>query len=228
MRKRKTKEPQNQIQYDTYKKRGPVQMGPWTSHIWRNDPKHLGFLLARYKFCGKMLTGKKVALEVGCGDAFGTQIVLQMVESVHGIDFDPLLIEDAKMRLATEGMERFTLSVHDITKKPLNHKFDAVYSLDVIEHIPKKLEDNFMTNICKSLGNHGVCIIGTPNTTSHRYASEYAKKGHINRKSYRDFQRLLSKYFQNVFLFSMNDEVVHAGYYPMAHYLLGVGVGVKT
>ena len=27
------------------------------------------------------------------------------------------------------------------------------------------------------------------------------------------------KYFENVFLFSMNDEVVHTGFSPMAHYL---------
>lgn len=29
------------------------------------------------------------------------------------------------------------------------------------------------------------------------------------------------------FLFSMNDEVVHTGYYPMAHYLIAVGIGPK-
>ncbi len=33
---------------------------------------------------------------------------------------------------------------------------------------------------------------------------------------------LLEHYFENVFLFSMNDEVVHTGYYPMAHYLFAV------
>jgi hypothetical protein len=38
---------------------------------------------------------------------------------------------------------------------------------------------------------------------------------------------LLDIYFENSFIFSMNDEVVHLGYYPMAHYLFGVGVGKK-
>ena len=33
---------------------------------------------------------------------------------------------------------------------------------------------------------------------------------------------LLSKYFHNVFIFSMNDEVVHTGFYPMAHYLFAL------
>ena len=38
--------------------------------MWRNDPKHLSFTLARYKFCAKLLDGKNTALEVGCGDGF--------------------------------------------------------------------------------------------------------------------------------------------------------------
>lgn len=113
MSQRKTKEAQK-IQFDTYQERGPVQLGPWTSHIWRTDPRHLGFLLARYKFCAKMLAGKPEVLEVGCGDAFGTMVVLQTVGSVHGIDFEPLVIEDARTRLAAEGVERCSLSVLDI------------------------------------------------------------------------------------------------------------------
>ena len=29
------------------------------------------------------------------------------------------------------------------------------------------------------------------------------------------------------FIFSMNDEIVHTGFYPMAHYLFGIGIGVR-
>jgi hypothetical protein len=38
---------------------------------------------------------------------------------------------------------------------------------------------------------------------------------------------LLELYFHNVFIFSMNDEVVHTGYYKMAHYLLALCVGKR-
>jgi hypothetical protein len=33
---------------------------------------------------------------------------------------------------------------------------------------------------------------------------------------------LLGRHFYNVFLFSMNDEVVHTGFFPMAQYILGL------
>ena len=86
MKNKKVYEPQVQLQINDYCKKGGVVLGPYTSHIWRDDPKHLLFLLARYKFCSKLLAGKNNVLEVGCGDSFGTAIVLQTVKKVHGID----------------------------------------------------------------------------------------------------------------------------------------------
>lgn len=45
--------------------------------------------------------------------------------------------------------------------------------------------------------------------------------------SYDRLKKLMSDYFYTVFMFGMNDEVVHTGYLPMAHYLFAVGVGTK-
>ena len=227
MNKRKTKEQQNQIQIDTFCQRGPVKMGPWTSHIWRNDPRHLCFLLSRYKFCSKMLSGRKMVLEIGCGDAFGIVIVKQTVRKVHGIDFEPLVIEDDKRRFEEEGIVEVTFSIHDITDAPLKEEFDAAYSLDVIEHIDQEQERIFMANICSSLKEQSVFIIGTPNITANQFASEYSREGHVNIKSSTALHELMSCYFYNVFDFSMNDEVVHTGFAPMAHYLLCLGAGKK-
>lgn len=227
MEQKKTKESQNQIQIDLYRQKGSVRLGPWASYIWRNDPKHLGFLLARYKFCAKMLTGKKSVLEVGCGDAIGIPVILQTVEFVHGIDFEPLVLQDAKARLASDGTQRCDFSIFDITEGIMDQKFDAAYSLDVIEHIQPKLENRFMTNICGSLKPHGVFIVGTPNIEAHKHASPLSASGHVNLKSAQALRELFLRYFHNVFIFSMSDEVVHTGYYPMAHYLLAVGAGCK-
>jgi len=228
MNKRETKEPQNQIQIDTFSQKGGAKMGPWTSHIWRSDPRHLCFLLSRYKFCAKMLAGKDKVLEIGCGDAFGLPVVKQTVGSVHGIDFEPLIIEDAKKRFEEEGIEGVTLSIHDITETSLTGGFDAAYSLDVIEHIPREKEEMFMTNICASLKEHSVCIIGTPNITADKYESEYSREGHVNLKSSETLNQLMCLYFYNVFDFSMNDEVVHTGYAPMAHYIFCIGINPKV
>ena len=225
-KRKKTRERQYQIQVDTIDEKGPVHLGPTTSHLWRSDPRHLGFLLARYKFCAKMLAGKSSVLDVGCGDGFGIRVVLQEVVSIHGIDFDPLFIEWAQEHAEHEGLN-CTFSVLDITQEAPKGKFDAAYSLDFIEHIQPELEHKCMENICKALKPHAVCILGTPNITAKEYASRWSAHGHINLKSSESLRALLSRYFHNVLIFSMNDEVVHTGFYLVAHYLLGVGVGVK-
>lgn len=218
------REPQNQPQFDNYEK-NPVTLGPFTSHIWRDDPKHLGFIFSRYKFCSKILSGKKEILEIGCGDAFATPVVAQTVESVHCIDFEPLLYESNKKRL--KSFDNITFGIHDITEKPLHKKFDAAFSIDVLEHIKPENECKYFENICRSLHEHGIFMVGTPNIIAEKYASKYSKIGHINLKSYEDLKKLFMTYFKNVFLFSMNDEIVHTGYYPMAHYLIAIGIGPK-
>lgn len=221
--KLQAKETQNQVQFDNYEK-APTQLGPYTTHIWNHDPRHLAFLLARYKFCAKMLEGKKRVLEVGCGDAFGTPVMCQTVEHVHGVDWEPMLMEDNKKRLADLNC---TFSCLDITKEKPEGVFDAAFSLDVIEHIPAVRENLYFESIINCLSPQGVFIMGTPNVTANEYASEGSRAGHINLKSHKEMSTLMSQYFHNVFMFSMNDEVVHTGYGPMAHYLLGMGVGRK-
>jgi len=224
----KTKEAQNQSQIDDYKKHGPITFGPWTSHIWRSDPRHMTFLMARYKFIAKMLQGREAVCEVGCGDGAGMPIVLQTVGRVHGVDFEPLVLNDAKARYAKEGETRAHFSVHDMCDGPVEEQiFDAAYSLDVIEHVPADVENLFMRNLTASLKDQGVCIIGTPNITADQHASPASKEGHINLKSAETLAALVGKHFHNVFNFSMNDEVVHTGFAPMGHYLFCLGVGVK-
>ncbi len=223
----KTKEVQNQSQVDEFSRVGPVTLGPWTSHIWRTDPRHLGFLLARYKFVSKMLAGKNRVLEVGCGDAGGTPVVLQTVGSVHCIDFEPLVLNDAVERYKRESIDRASFRVHDMLEGRVPDIFDSAFSLDVIEHIPEVSEHIFLKNIVSSLTDHAVFIMGTPNISAKEYASSASAVGHINLKSADTLRALLLSHFHNVFIFSMNDELVHTGYYPMSHYLLAMCVDVK-
>ena len=219
----KANERQNQIVFDSYAKKGGVMLGPHSSYVLRNDPRHLSFLLARYKFVAKMLENKQEVLEVGCGDALGMALILQNVKKVLAIDIESLVIADNIKR--SEYGKRCAFKVLDITSKTAGKKFDGAFALDVIEHIPKRLEDRFMVNIFDSLKKDAVCIIGTPNITAKRYATKISALGHINLKNSDELKKLISRYFRNVFIFSMNDEVIHTGYRPMAHYLFGVGVG---
>lgn len=202
-----------------------MTLGPWTTYSLLHDPKHMGFVLARYKFCAKMLEGKRRVLEVGCGDGFGIPVVAQHVESILGIDPIERLIRGDKKRLAE--IKNIEFKTCDICQNAPDGTFDASYSIDVIEHLDRGLDKPFMENQLKCLTENGVCIIGTPNITANKYASYRSRVQHINLKSQAALRRLLEKYFRNVFTFSMNDEVLHTGYAPMAHYIFGMGVGKR-
>ena len=221
----KTKDPVNQYLIEEEKNLGLQKLGLMNSHVYRDDPKRLAFTLARYKFVSKMLDGQKDVAEVGCGDGFGARIVGQTVGNLLITDYDPYFIESfEKIKSESWPIEAKT---HDMLQGPLDKKYDAIYSLDVFEHIPSDLEDRFIGNIHKSLKKNSVLIIGIPSLESLEYASPASKAGHINCKTGRDFKKLMSKYFENVFLFSMNDEIVHTGFEKMAHYLFTISCGKK-
>ena len=172
-----------------------------------------------------MLTGKRSVLEIGCGDAIGTPIVAQFVTRVHAVDVEDRLTISNRRRL--QKMKNITFETLDYCQKMPRGKFEAIFSIDVLEHIPKRLEHIFMAHTIKNLETNGICIIGTPNRLASRYASVSSRGHHVNLKSHESLRQLLQMYFTNVFMFSMNDEVVHTGYGKMAHYLFGMGVGAK-
>jgi 2-polyprenyl-3-methyl-5-hydroxy-6-metoxy-1,4-benzoquinol methylase len=215
-----TKEPQYNRCVEIRDDIGLESLGLMMNQVWHEDPRRLAFVLARYKFVSKMLSGRREVAELGCGDAFGTRIVQQEVAKVTVYDFDPVFIADIKARPS----EKWPLEahVHDILGSQLPRSYDAIYSLDVLEHIPLEEEGIYVDNLRRSLSDHGVLMIGSPSLESQAYASPQSKIGHINCKSGPDLKALLERYFHNVFVFSMNDEVVHTGFYPMAHYLFGL------
>ena len=211
-----TKEQQYSELFDTNR----ITMGLMSGHAYLNDPKRLTFTLARYKFVSKMFSGFNRVLEIGCADAFATPIVLSEVSELVACDFDMVFIDDVNR--THPYSQKISFVTHNMVDHPFKEKFDGAYALDVLEHIDESYEDVFIRNICKSLTSNGSCIIGMPSTESQVYASEISKLGHINCKKGPDLKNFLLRYFERVFVFSMNDEVVHTGYTPMAHYLLAL------
>ena len=125
-------------------------------------------------------------------------------------DYDSYFIEIFKQQASEQWP--IDSKTHDILAAPLPFKMDAIYSLDVLEHVNTEVESLFLTNVCLSLKNNGCAIIGMPSLESQKYASAASLERHVNCKSGNQVQALLLQYFEHVFLFSMNDEVVHTGF----------------
>lgn len=221
----RTREPQYQECLDAVEARGFERLGLRSSQSWHDDPKHLLFRLARYKFVAKMLAGSKHVLEIGCGDAFGTRIVQQSVEKLSATDFDEVFVEDVKARMVERW--RFHVFTHDLLAGPIRGDYDGIFALDVLEHIRVENEHTFLRNALAPLDPHGVAIIGIPSLESQVHASPTSRAGHVNCKSMPELRKCMQQHFHNVFMFAMNDEVVHTGFHPMAHYLFALCAGKR-
>ncbi len=139
--------------------------------------------------------------------------------------FQPIFVNDVNKRMTDKW--KYKCLEHDIISGPVSGNFDSAFSLDVLEHISLENENKYIENISKSLDSKGVFITGTPSIYSQKFASKQSLEGHINCKNADQLRELMSNYFKNVFIFSMNDEVVHTGFFPMAHYYFSLACGPK-
>ncbi|MCB1085252.1 MAG: class I SAM-dependent methyltransferase [Chlamydiia bacterium] len=202
---------------------GTFKFGPHWSFNFRNDPKRLGFVLSRYKFAAKMLGKREGVLELGCSDGIGATILAENAEKYVGIDLDEPALKAAKENL---DEDKFVFKFDDFMGKTYG-KFDGVVSLDVVEHILPEFEAQYFETIYSNITESGICVVGTPNITSAPYASKASHLGHVNMFSHERLITTMKKYFHQVFPFGMNDEIMHTGYAPMAHYIFCVACHKK-
>ena len=196
-----------------------INLGNITSEDFINDPKRLGITLSRYKFVGKMLEGFDEVLEIGAGDGFKSLSLKNSFKKLTLTDID----ESKKTFFdKTYKFKNIKFITHNFLKRPLQKKFDGIFALDVLEHIQKRDETKFIKNIKKSLKKNGSLIIGMPSLQSQKYASKLAKKEHVNCKTKKSLRSFLKRHFKCIYMFSMNDEVVHTGFDDLSHYIIGI------
>jgi len=195
------------------------EAGGMSAYEWERDPKRLAFILARYTFVAKMLAGKGNVLEVGCADGYGSRIVRQAVYALEAIDKDAQSIGEAR-RLNYSARWPIQFGARDMFEPPLMPgAWEAVYALDVIEHIEPDKSEFFLATLARTAP---ICIIGTPSLESQQYASELSKQGHINCMSGDTLRGECQQHWRQVFMFGMNDCVLHTGFLPMSHYLFAL------
>jgi len=203
------------------------EIGSYFSNEINRDIKHVLFTLSRYKFVSNLLIYKENVhlLELGCSEGWGALLFKQNLDlkKYTGIDLDSDSIRWNQKNLPVElEFIEGNFFDEDICKKLSNTSFNAIVSMDVIEHISPDREDEFCRTIMQYLDYDGIAVIGTPSVMMAPYASEASRIGHINLYHQKRLYQLLSKYFHNVFIFNMNDEVVNTGFAPMSCYIIAV------
>lgn len=219
-----TKEEEKWFGFKTLLGKEQVTFGPYFSYQMKHSPRHILYSLSYHKFAAKMIGTNKRILDVGCSEGLGTMLLAEGAAHVLGIDIDGPAIESAKHNFSSPVVE---FQKADMLTDTFREKFDAAVNFDVIEHIYPEHAITFIDRIADALTPDGIAIVGTPNIAGDRFASQTTRAGHVNLYDAERLRNEVGRRFRNVFIFSVNDEIIHTGFTPMAHYLLAMGVGPK-
>ncbi len=202
-----------------------INLGRYSSYWFHKTPRRLLNSMSYYKFASKLIGKGKRVLDVGCNEGLGTFLVGKECGFAKGIDFDDEAIHQAKKNF-NKGFVEFEIG--DFLKSSNSNSWDAIINFDVVEHILPENASDFFSGIASHLTSKGLTVIGTPSKISQDFASEVSKKGHINIYTHDRLEEEMRKHFDCVFMFSANDEVVHTGFLPLAHYFIAVGCKKKN
>jgi 2-polyprenyl-3-methyl-5-hydroxy-6-metoxy-1,4-benzoquinol methylase len=197
----------------------PITLGRHVAYWFLHSPRRALYYMSYYKFAAKMIGRNKRVLDVGCGEGIGTWLLAVECGFAKGVDLDNDAIGVARGNWVDPRIE---FACEDFLGSTPG-QWDGVVNFDVIEHILPENAPQFLKGMTDNLTPYGVAVVGTPNITGQVYASEVARAGHVNLYSAEKLEAEMRRFFTHVFLFGANDEVIHTGYAPMAHYLLALG-----
>jgi len=194
-------------------------LGQHLSYHFLHTPRSVLYTMSHYKFAAKLIGAPRKVLDVGCGEGAGTWLLAKECGKAVGIDFDQDAVDIA---CRNWNEDRISFESGDFLESDVQ-PLDAVVAFDVIEHILPEHIDAFHAKVGQSLQHDGIAVFGTPNITADKFASPVGRAGHVNMYSGEKLEEEMRRYYHHVFLFGANDEVIHTGFLPMAHYLVAVG-----
>jgi hypothetical protein len=223
------------------------------SRLWQADEARSGSHLAHYRFVAAMMGVRHDVAEYGCASPAGTRLVLQQSRKLTLFDPRPLIIDDLQWRFQDEW--RFQARIHDILSTPLPRQVDSAYCIDFLQYISRDEEDAFVRNLRDSLSRESdFLLIGNPSYgADHPSGAQHAlgadipqavgaqlnrqdfpcqsRSAHgeavIYRRTGAELKALMERFFHNVFVFSMVDDVAQPGIQPSAQHVFALSCGKK-
>ena len=210
---------------DLHERFPSISLSPEYAELLQTNTVMLLIKLARYKFAARHLKPNDDVLEVGSGAGLGTIFLAQHAHHVTGVEIKEI---DFTAACAVNRRDNVTFLHQSIFDHDPARRYDAVVSLDVLEHLTEDEGRRFVARMASHCKPNGFVLIGTPSIHSYPYQSKYSRALHIKCYDQPELVALMDDYFGRTFAFSMNDEIVHTGHPKMAWYYFVLGVLPKS
>lgn len=157
--------------------------------------KETPLMIARH-FCAyrfaKDYVHNKTVLDIGCGEGYGAYFLASFAKQVVGVDYDKSIIDYARNKYKKDNLEFRQLDVTDLNY--FQDKFDAICSLQVIEHTQNA--KIFLEAVNNLLNEDSIFICSTPNKLDASPGSDIPlNKFHVKEYLSDEFRELLIRYF---------------------------------
>lgn len=161
------------------------------------------------------MSGARTFLEVGCGAADLSHKLCEMGLTGVGLDFSPLAIQQAKVKMRkfiAEG--RYRLLESDVSEYEANSaQFDIALSMMVMEHVEDDIQ--FLKNMARHVAPGGHVVVAVPGRRD-RWGIEDETVGHLRRYDKKDLEGVFEKA-------GLADGLVWSVAVPVANLLFHVG-----
>lgn len=120
--------------------------------------------LARYQFAADFIVSKglKTALDIGCYNGYGCEIMAEKAQSVCGVDINKRFITLAKNYKEKKNIKNIEYLQADLTTQdiPTDQKFDVITCFDTLAY----LKDNktLIEKLYHKLNNDGYLLVSVP------------------------------------------------------------------
>ena len=132
--------------------------------------------LERYRW-SKQFVKDKTVLDCACGCGYGSSILAEAAEEVHGYDKDAIAISVANEYWSNPNT---FYKQFDLVNDAIDRKFDVIVSLETLEHLPTPIKETIET-FKNALEDKGILCV------SHPIEDKNKNVFHLHRRIEKDF-----------------------------------------
>ena len=135
---------------------------PWNAdEFFRTGSDDVALVLKNLEVRG-VLPRKRSALDFGCGVGRLTQPLAELFDRVVGVDIAPSMIEQAARMNRFPKKCSYVVNAEDDLHTFPSGTFDFVISRMVLQHLPRKLADRYLSELLRVVADEGVLVVQIP------------------------------------------------------------------